>query len=189
MAACAAADEPAPLFDFVAELPFAEVKQDTAVIDPGTITGREHLVDGWSGVDQSDGEANFVWGLGFASTLEFTVIEPRDRRLVLRGRPYAPDGSAPRWSLGVALNGQPVSEMAWPPGAEQLEVIVPEVALRAGDNILTLRYVLDAQGDNPFVTTAGDGRTDRSRAVAWDSIEILETRRYGTAEVVDGTSI
>ena len=189
LAACGGADAPAPLFDFVAELPFAEVKQETAVIDVGTPTGREHLVDGWSGVDQRDGEANFVWGLGFASTLEFTVIQPRDRRLVLRGRPYAPDESIPTWSLAVAVNGQPVAEVAWPPRAESLEVVVPEVALRAGDNLLTLRYVLDAQGDNPFATATGGERTDRSRAVAWDRIQILNTWRHGAVNAVENTSI
>ncbi len=204
LAACGGAAEPAPLFDFVAELPFAEVKQETAVIDVGTTTGREHLVDGWSGVDQSAGDANFAWGLGFASTVEFTVIEPRDRRLVLRGRPYAPDGSAPRWSLGVAVNGQPVTESAWPPETEQLEVVVPEAALRDGDNLLTLSYVLDGRGDDPFAAagnaaatrdTVGTanavavGRNDQSRAVAWDSIEIRETRRHGEVAVIDDTSI
>lgn len=191
--ACGGADEPAPLFDFVAELPFAEINQETALIDAGTSAGRGHLVDGWSGVDQSAGEANFAWGLGFVSTLEFTVIEPRDRRLVLRGRPYAPDGSAPRWSLGVSVNGQAVSEVAWPAGAEELEVVVPEATLLDGDNLLALRYLLDPQGDDPFAGGVGDpdggGRTDRSRAVAWDRIEVLDARRHGDVEVVDDTSI
>jgi len=183
--ACGAGSQP-PLFDFVAELPFAEIHQETALVDMGTIAGRAHLGSGWSGVDQPQGAANFAWGIGFESTIEFTIVAPRARRFTLRGRPYAPEGSAPRWLLATDVNGLQVAELAVEPGDQRLEVHVPAAAQRVGANWLTLRYALDPEGGDPF-----DGaRTNQSPAIAWNDLVLHDARRHGVvAAVEDGAAL
>ena len=185
LSACGGAEE-APLFDFVAELPFAEIHQETRIVDIGTIDGRFYLVDGWSGVDQPQGEANFAWGLGFESTLDFTVVDPREQRLTLHGRPYAPDGSQPRWLWTPEVNGHDLGEQVVATGDQELTVRIPASALRVGLNRLTVRYSLDPDGVDPFDGT----RNDQSRAVAWDRVVFPNARRHGAvAAAEDGAAL
>lgn len=184
--ACERATPPAPLLDLVVEASLAEVTRETGRIDLGTYPARFHLVDGWSGADQERDDISFVWGQGYESTLRFVVWRPRQRQLVVRGRPFVSDNGVPDWQVGVEVNGHAVGEIALQRGYGEYAVTVPGNVLDRGDNLLRLRYRLGEDGVDPFVDVS---RHSGSRAVAWDMIELGDALDYGEFEARESASV
>lgn len=181
-AACARPPEPSfeggQSLDLALLLPAAGALVETAAIDAGTPAGRPSLASGF-GPDESAGETTFAWGMGEASEVRFTVVEPRDLKARLRGWSYPfEDGRGQR--VTVVLNGTTLGELALAAAPETLAVDLLAAALRVGENRLELQY------ERFF--DSGSGRNRRALAAAWDGFrfEPLEAAAPPSVEATTG---
>jgi arylsulfatase A-like enzyme len=161
LSGCGAEDGPLPR----RTLPIADLLagarryRATAELDFGEPATRARLWSGW-GADEHGPEGSHVWGLGERSTLFVDVVEPRTRRLVLRGWSH-PFGGGPSQQVTLVVNGveigrRPIGER---PGPVELEVDAD--AWHPGENRIDLHYARHAG------TASAPGR-----AVAWDRLRI-----------------
>lgn len=162
-----------PVLDLVAELPLADVYREVDEIDLGSPLASEHLLWGWSWSEhesgEGGGETTYAWGLGRGSGLRFYLVNRRDLRLELRGRPGPPVPEGPQ-EVGVVVNGTPVGRFAVEPGGTDwgvYSVAVPREDLTTGWNRLELRY---SHAVEP--REAGISGDRRALAVAWDWIRL-----------------
>jgi len=150
-----------PLAELAARArPFVETDQ----IDLGTAKARRRIGAGWGPDETSPAEGAFLWSVGRASWLEFDVVEPRPRRLLLRGWSF-PFGDDPPQEVEVSVNGEVIGRrvLDLQPGSVQIEI--PERRLHLGVNRLELRPRRTAKGE-PIEYAAGWSRlrlTDRRR--------------------------
>jgi arylsulfatase A-like enzyme len=149
LAACAPQpplpDSSLPLVEL---LDAARAVVETDAIDVGAPEDRGALWSGWS-ADEAYPGGTFAWGAGERSLVRFEVVEPRDRRLRLRGWSY-PFGDAPAQEVRFALGGREVArkKLASEPGTVEIEL--PAGALEPGENFLELRYARVARGEMPW---------------------------------------
>lgn len=137
--------------------PALTLSAETRAIDIGELAAGEHLREGWAAPERS-GTTSFVWGAGTLSRLAFEVVEVRDLEVRLRGWsfPFA-GGTGQRVELRV--NGQTVGEQSLGPDPATLRFALPAASVRAGENVLELRYARrnEGPGEAPW-------------AVAWDGV-------------------
>jgi arylsulfatase A-like enzyme len=147
--------------DLIADLDLAEIQREPGVIDLGTPGARPWMRKGWS-ADEGEGSHTFVWSDGPESEIAFFLAAARDVPLTLKGSPYPAPG-APAQVVNLMLNGSPVGRV--PISGEEARTVLPERALRAGENRLVLRY---AWTRSPFEESGGKSDDHRRLAVAWD---------------------
>jgi choline-sulfatase len=130
-----------------------------ADIDIGTPAGRERLREGW-GPDEANADTTFSWGAGPLSRLIFDADATDDLDLALRGWSFPFADDAPQ-RVEVRLNGRPIGDATVPRTATTLRFKLAADRLRAGENLLELRYERwhDAPGEAPW-------------AVAWDGLRL-----------------
>ncbi len=147
--------------DLIADLDLAEIQREPGVVDLGTPEARPLLRKGWS-TDEGEGSHTFVWSDGPESEMELFVAAARDVPLTLKGSPY-PASGAPAQEVTLLLNGAAVGRVMV--SGEEVKTVLPERALRAGENRLVLRY---AWTRSPFEESGGRSDDHRHLAVAWD---------------------
>ncbi|HEY4574294.1 MAG TPA: hypothetical protein VIJ26_10035, partial [Thermoanaerobaculia bacterium] len=152
---------PETVRDLIADLDLAEIEREPGVVDLGAPEARLLLRGGWS-LDEGDGAHNFVWSDGPESAIVFFLAAARDVPLILKGSPYPAPG-APEQVVTLLLNGAPVGRVTV--AGEEVRAVLPEQALRTGENRLVLRY---AWTRCPFEETGGKNDDRRRLAVAWD---------------------
>jgi choline-sulfatase len=158
---------PETVRDLIADLDLAEIQREPGVVDVGTPEARPLLRKGWS-TNEGDEAHNFVWSDGPESEIAFFLAAARDVPLTLKGSPYpAPGASAQEVTL--LLNGAAVGRV--PISGDEVRTVLPERALRVGENRLVLRY---AWTRSPFEESGGKSDDHRRLAVAWDLL------RFGT---------
>jgi hypothetical protein len=157
---------PETVRDLIADLDLAEIQREPGVVDVGTPEARPLLRQGWS-TDEGDGSHNFVWSDGPESEVAFFLAAARDVPLALKGTPYPAPG-APAQEVTLLLNGAAVGRVTI--SGEEARTVLPERALRAGDNRLVLRY---AWTRSPWKESGGKSDDRRRLAVAWDRISFL----------------
>ena len=140
--------------------PAARPVVETRLLDIGSPGARAALWTGW-GPDEGGADSSSAWGSGRRSVLVLDVVEPRDRRLVLRGWSY-PFGDDPPQEVTLSVNGREVGRRLVPARPVQLEFEVPERAWRSGENRIELAYRRHnvKPGELPW-------------AVAWDGLRLL----------------
>lgn len=158
---CGAEDGPLPaeaqpLADLLAG---ARRYRATQELDFGEPATRARLWSGW-GPDEHGPEGSHVWGLGERSTLVVDVVEPRTRRLVLRGwsQPFA---GGPPQQVTLVINGIEIGRRLVAARPGQMEIEVEADAWHPGENRIELVYARQAG------TPAAPGR-----AVAWDRLRL-----------------
>jgi choline-sulfatase len=152
--------------DLIADLDLAEIQREPGVVDLGTPEARPLLRKGWS-TDEGEDANTFVWSDGPESELSFFLSSARDIPLSLKGSPY-PASGAPAQEVTLLLNGAAVGKVAI--RGEEARTVLPERALRAGENRLVLRY---AWTRSPFEDSGGQSDDHRRLAVAWDRLSFL----------------
>lgn len=168
-----------PVLDLVAELPAAETYREVDEIDVGSPSASRSLEWGWSWNEREPdegGETTYAWGVGGGSTVRFYLVNRRDLRLVLRGRP-GPPVPAGRQVVSVTINGKPVERVTLQPqaaGWRDYAVGVPRDVLRTGWNTLELGYEHAVEPRE-----AGLSGDRRELAVAWDRIGIEPAKARG----------
>jgi hypothetical protein len=107
-----------------------------------------YLLGEWSEPENREGPAAFRWALFPRSCLRFPLERPIDLRSVITAR--APGRLEDRQTMGVTVNG--VSLLTTPLGREwqEIPVLLPASALRAGENVLCFEFATGVP--------AGDGR-------------------------------
>ncbi len=162
--------------DLVEEFPSAELYAEPGLIDLGVEAGRPYLREGWS-YDEADpdGATNFVRSLGPRSVLEFTLPQPRDLRIRLRGAPFAATGTPPQ-RVSASLNGSTPRSIELPRGFSEHEIGFAASETREGPNRLELTY---AWTRRPRDT--GQGRDRRPLAVSWDFVHVVGLTRAAEA--------
>ncbi len=159
------------VLDLVAGLPVAEVHRQVAEIDVGTEAGREHLLSGfsWDERDPGRGGATFAWGVGERSRVRVFLVAPRPLRLTFRCWPYAPPGAPPQ-EVAVEVDGRPAGRVELSAARRDYALDLDPGILRAGTNVLTLRYRHAlVPGEQPGAGRASDRR---ALAVAWDRLRL-----------------
>jgi choline-sulfatase len=152
---------PETVRDLIADLDLAEVQREPGVVDLGGPEARPLLRGGWS-LDEGDGSHNFVWSDGPESEIVFFLASTRDIPLILKGSPYPAPG-VPAQVVTLLLNGAVVGRVTI--SGEEARTVLPEKALRTGENRLVLRY---AWTRSPFEESGGKNDDHRRLAVAWD---------------------
>ena len=170
-AACSPPQPPLPAHSF----PLTELAAssravvETDAIDIGAKEHRSALWSGW-GLDETYPEGNFAWGAGRRSLLRFDVIEPRDRRLRLRGWSY-PFGDAPPQEVSFSIRGREIARRKLAPEPGTIELELPKDALVVGENLLEIEYSRHAEGGAPWAAGWDTLRFDGPRASATPRIE------------------
>ncbi|HEY3571431.1 MAG TPA: sulfatase [Thermoanaerobaculia bacterium] len=159
----AAQRPPKVVRDLIADLDLAEIQREPGVVDLGTPEARPLLRQGWS-TDEGDPAHNFVWSNEPESEIAFFLAAARDVPLILKGSPY-PASGAPAQGVTLVLNGSEVGRVTI--SGEEAKTVLPERALRAGENRLVLRY---AWTRSPFEESGGKSDDHRRLAVAWDRL-------------------
>ncbi len=154
---------PETVRDLIADLDLAEIQREPGVVDLGTPEARPLLRQGWS-TDEGDQAQSFVWSDGPESEVAFFLAAARDIPLILKGSPYPAPG-APAQAVTLVLNGSEVGRVTI--SDEEAKAVLPERALRAGENRLVLRY---AWTRSPFEESGGKSDDHRRLAVAWDRL-------------------
>lgn len=151
--------------DLVALFPVAAIQGETGRIDIGTAGARRHLVSGWS---YDEGEKDlYVWGIGEASLLTFSVVEPADLTLALTCRAFVFDG-APAQRVEVAVNDQPVGVVEASGDREEHALKVPAALVVPGQNRLRFRYAYSQRPDEVLA----DNGDRRPLAVQWYAVAL-----------------
>ncbi|MDA8016499.1 MAG: sulfatase-like hydrolase/transferase [Thermoanaerobaculia bacterium] len=137
-----------------------------------------HLRSGWANPERDSAGRPFVWAVGEASEIAWTVLEPRDEVLVLRGWPYRWQG-APSQSVGVEIRNsvggwQSVGHFDMAPGLGEYRVDVPAGLWQTGDNALRLVF---SRATKPSDVTSS--RDSRRLAAAWTGIALADGRPVG----------
>ena len=174
-----------PLAAFAAAL---RVSAETTTVDLGEAAAGAALREGW-GPPEPGPAATFRWGAGPLSRVSFELVAARDLELRLRGWSYPfADGGAQR--VEVWINGQPVDERALGVASTAWAVAVPAARVRAGENLLELRYARwnERPDEAPWAVAwdglrfvARDGRNAPMGAVAIDAAGGAMTLPAGTA--------
>ncbi|MCP3964273.1 MAG: hypothetical protein GY719_41115 [bacterium] len=156
--------------DLAAELPLAEIHRETHRIDFGDAGSRRHLLEGW-GADEIDGldATTFAWGLGVSSLVEFTVLEPRNLKVVGRCRAFRWQ-DAQRQTVTVEVNGRRIRDLRLEGKMTEIRFTLPAEDLARGRN--RLRFLYSYHG-SPSRVIPGSADS-RQLAVAWDFL------RFGT---------
>lgn len=152
---------PETVRDLIADLDLAEIQREPGVVDLGAPEARPLLRKGWS-TAEGDAAHHFVWSDGPESEIAFFVAAARDIPLTLKGSPYSAPG-APAQVVTLLLNGASVGQVTISGG--EAKTVLPEKALRAGENRLMLRY---AWTRSPFEESGGKSDDHRRLAVAWN---------------------
>jgi hypothetical protein len=174
-----------PLAAFAAAL---RVSAETTTVDLGEAAAGAALREGW-GPPEPGPAATFRWGAGPLSRVSFELVAARDLELRLRGWSYPfADGGAQR--VEVWINGQSVDERALGVASTAWAVAVPAARVRAGENLLELRYARwnERPDEAPWAVAwdglrfvARDGRNAPMGAVAIDAAGGAMTLPAGTA--------
>jgi arylsulfatase A-like enzyme len=133
------------------------VARETTAVDIGEPAAWPHLREGW-GAPEKSGTTSFAWGMGAVSRLSFELVDVRDLDLRLRGWSF-PFASGESQRVELRINGRAVGEQAIGADATTLRFAVPATLLRAGENILELRYA-----------RRNEGPKEAPLAVAWDGV-------------------
>lgn len=143
-----------PLAAFAAAL---RTTSESTAIDFGATTPERALREGW-GPPEPGPESSFRWGAGPLSRVSFELVAARDIELQLRAWsfPFA-DGGEQR--VEAYVNGQPVGGRTVPATATAWTFEVPAARVRAGENLLELRYARWNERPN-----------EAPWAVAWDGL-------------------
>jgi arylsulfatase A-like enzyme len=134
---------------------------ETVALDLGEPAAREAIWSGW-GPDERSEAGSFVWGAGEGSRLRLDVVEPRSRRLRLRGWSF-PFASGELQEVRVELNGVELGRRRLGRAPVDLEIEAAEDLWRPGENQLELRYERhhEAEGERPW-------------AAGWESLRLGE---------------
>ncbi len=143
--------------DLAAFGPALRLSAETRAIDIGEPAAGAHLREGWAAPERS-GATSFIWGAGARSRLSFELVEARDLELRLRGWSF-PFAGGPSQRVELRANGATAGEQEIGPDPTTLRFSLPAARLRAGENLLELRYAR-------FNT----GREEAPWAVAWDGV-------------------
>src|SRR3954469_17732096 len=152
---------PETVRDLIADLDLAEIQREPGVVDLGSPEARP-LLRGGGSLAEGDAAHHFVWGDGPESEMAFFLAAARDIPLTLEGSPY-PAAGAPAQVVTLLLNGASVGRVTV--AGKEARTVLPEKALRTGENRLVLRY---AWTRCPFEETGGKNDDRRRLAVAWD---------------------
>lgn len=152
--------------DLAAAFPLAEVRTEARLIDIGTADAAPALLDGFSWDESRRDGSTFAWSIGPSSTVRFWLAEARPIAVVLRGHPFSYAG-APDQVIRASINGSEIDRVRMRRRIDEYRVEVPELALRAGDNRLELRY-----GYSRRVRDVYDSLDRRELAVAWDEVRL-----------------
>lgn len=143
----------------------ANVYTETAEIDLGDSTIRNHLLEGWSPLDErwlGREEETFVWALAGGAAAELWWLQTVDRPLAVRFRPNSRDDDLLFRELYVTVNGGPLPPVPVQPGWQEIEFQVPGRYQIVGPNRIAFGY------DRPPGTPAADSNPETYRiAVDW----------------------
>jgi arylsulfatase A-like enzyme len=158
-AACAAPPAPLPPERLaLSELSPPRAIVETAAIDIGDASAREHLESGW-GADETSPEGSFAWSGGGAAVVRFEVVEPRDATFALRGWAYPLPDEAEQ-SIAARLDGVELARFALPRQPTTIRLPVPAQRLAAGEHRLELVPSRLARAGEP------------AWAAAWDALRL-----------------
>jgi arylsulfatase A-like enzyme len=118
--------------------PALQSSAETRAIDIGELASRAHLREGWAARERSS-TTSFVWGAGALSRLSFELVEARDLELRLRGWSFPFAGGLGQ-RVELRINGRTAGEQEIGPDPTTLRFSLPTALLRAGENLLELRY-------------------------------------------------
>lgn len=140
---------------------------------------RTALLEGWS-FDEYDRDADlsFVWADAREASVRFTVIQPEDKQVLLKARPFPGDATE---TVDVLVNGQPVARLRLNDWYSEYRFRVRKRVLVEGENRLS--FVHSNLHEKP---TVGGWPQDRSFAAAYSFVLIgpdcLRLRPFGDPE-------
>jgi arylsulfatase len=169
-------------FDFAANVELATVHPETRIVNLGLPSARLHLLEGWSKDEKWGGNWAFAWGYWPESTLEFYTFEPRSTVIRFRCRPSDAMARA-HARVELVVNGHNIATVPLRAGFNDYHVRVPGRRLRAGRNVMRLRY---GHGGDDF-PQSGD-RHRPTATVAWQRIRIGPEFSFGSVRT-DGQSL
>jgi len=150
--ACSSSEPPLPtnVIPLATLASSARAIVETDALDIGEPATRPALWSGW-GPDEKNEMMSFVWGAGEASHLRLDVVEPRTRRLLLRGWSY-PFGDDPPLEIELRVNGVYAGKRLLEARPGTLQLPVDGDLWRIGENDLELSYSrhLDSPGSPPW---------------------------------------
>ncbi len=125
-------------------------------LDFGDWTADPYRGAGWAGDEFHEG-ASVNWAIGAESRLFFPTENTASRTLKMHITPFL-HPAAPPQKVKFLLNGTPIGEQDLAPGWQIQEIVLPENAMVAGLNRLTLRWENQAVPREvlPAQTTIGD---------------------------------
>lgn len=150
---CSSSEKEVLLVDLLADLPALEKRVEVRTVDFGSEQARAQLRRGFSRfLQDADRELPFVRSEGHRSVVRFFLLEGRDLKLVLRGRPVPKQALA---LVEIAVNEEVVRTIDLKPKLARYRIKLPGSALRRGENRLYLSY------------------SGEAKAVAWYGIDLL----------------
>lgn len=152
--------------DLTQLFPLAEVSAETRVIDFGTLSAEENLLQGWSGFEQNK-SLSYIWSDGPASSVRIFLSYPRDTLLSIRCWPFGFQG-APQQTISIFVNGKFLESRTLTPEPNVYPIRLPARFLKKGDNLLKFQYGYSRQPLS--VAPKSDDR--RFLAVGWDYLRI-----------------
>ncbi|MEO7795890.1 MAG: sulfatase [Thermoanaerobaculia bacterium] len=162
---------------------------ETTAIDFGASGPERSLREGW-GPSEPGPVSSFRWGAGPLSRVSFELVAARDVEVRLRGWSF-PFTEGGEQRVEAFINGESVGERTVSPAATAWTFEVPAARVRAGENLLELRYARwNENPDQAPWAVAWDGlRFDagRGRTAAQKGVEIDVTR--DTVALPAGTSV
>jgi arylsulfatase A-like enzyme len=124
----------------VAELPAAEIRRETELIDFGAPASRAHLREGWYPNEGGGRRGRTItWSKGRRSALDFWLAAPRPLQATVRCAPFTPPDGRPQ-EITVLLNDHRVGALSLRPKLNDYAFELPVEAQAAGANRLEFRY-------------------------------------------------
>ncbi len=160
-------------YSIAAEFQNADRAWDLDVLQPGRLSHRRFLKDGWSfpgNAKPVEGDIVSLWADELTSAVEFWWTELSDRKLTFQAFPKKREGE--KQSVRVSLNGEFIGESELDQKWQALSFRLPAALQRQGFNRIGFEYAyLDRPRDEPPVN--GKLSSDHRRlAVSMHSIAI-----------------
>jgi arylsulfatase A-like enzyme len=152
--------------------PYTDVGQAVAKIDLGSTAAEPHLRGGWSAPETLTSGDTVAWGTARVASLQFSVLEPADSRLVVRAGLLGPRALS-RAVLQVRLNGRPLGRLLVDRTLREHALSLPARVQLAGANVLAFTNSL-------LRSTRGrsDDRAGRAVAIDWVAFEGLNAQAW-----------
>jgi len=150
--------------------PLLRKKPEVTLIDLGTPEARQYMQDGWSVDEKIPDGTTLVWGMRNKSTLDFSIPEAREIKMIFRCMPFQFAGS-PVQIISILVNGKEIEPVRLKPGPlARYQIYLPRASVVPKKNRIEFRYAY-ARSPVDVMPETADARL---LAVLWDYIYLIE---------------